>query len=56
MHKRYIVTVWHGELRSLFYVVDTEAPCDERPAICSTWHDRAGAEREAAEMNANPEK
>lgn len=45
---RFIVTATHGEACSLFHVVDTDAPEEERPAIEATFFDRATALDEAA--------
>jgi hypothetical protein len=30
---RYKVTTWHGEIGTVFYVVDTAAPEEEQPAV-----------------------
>ncbi|MEK6371205.1 MAG: hypothetical protein AABO58_00780 [Acidobacteriota bacterium] len=27
------IVIWHGEARSLFYVVDADAPDEEQPAV-----------------------
>jgi hypothetical protein len=43
---RYKVTVWHGESRTLFYVVDTQ----EQFSTVS-YRDRESAERKANELN-----
>ena len=48
---RYTVTVWHGEGRSTFSVVDTGAPEAEQPAILSTHATRAEADEYAANRN-----
>ena len=48
---RYTVTVWHGEWRSTFSVVDTGAPEAEQPAILSTHATRAEADDSAARRN-----
>lgn len=42
--KRLTITVWHGEARSLFYVVDADAPHDEQPAVVVSCHSREEAE------------
>ena len=42
----YMVAVWHGEGRTVFYVVDSRQPESEQPAVvCSfnTAHDGQGA-------------
>ena len=44
---RFIVTAWHGEGRSIFYVVDTQAREDEQPSIVASPIDRGVAERVA---------
>jgi hypothetical protein len=47
---RYVVITWHGEHRSLFYVVDSEAPEDEGPAVLASYTERAAAEGHCAEL------
>lgn len=47
----YKVTVWHGEHGSLFYVVDTQAPESEQPAVKVVCGTRASAEKVAAFHN-----
>jgi len=27
------IVIWHGEARSLFYIVDADAPEEEQPAV-----------------------
>jgi hypothetical protein len=49
---RYHVVPWHGEGRSLFYVVDGHAPEDEQPAILGTFTRREWAESTAVDLNA----
>lgn len=41
---RYSIVIWHGEARSLFYVVDADAPEDEQPAVIATAHSYEEAE------------
>lgn len=41
---RYVVSVWHGEGRSIFAVVDTFAPESEQPAVVSTHATREAAD------------
>lgn len=36
----YIVTAWHGEGDSTFYVVDQTQPDDLQPAIVRSWNTR----------------
>lgn len=38
---RYKVTTWHGEGDSLYYIVDTEAPEGEQPAVVACYSGRA---------------
>lgn len=49
---RYRITAWHGEGRSVFYVVDAYAPFQERPALVASYIIRENAEHEAARLNA----
>jgi hypothetical protein len=52
MNDQFKIITWHGESRSLFYVVDAWASTDEQPYVVRTFHDRADAARwiEALEM------
>ena len=52
---RYVVITWHGEHRSLFYVVDTQAPEEEQPAVVASFESRDAAERHCAELAARVE-
>ena len=38
------IVPWHGETKSLFYVVDVDMPDAEQPAIVACFEDRAEAE------------
>jgi hypothetical protein len=49
---RYKVSTWHGEDTSLFYVVDTVAPCGEQPAIVATFHTLNAARAYVARLTA----
>jgi protease II len=40
MRERYIVTVWHSENYTTFYVVDTSQPEREQPCIIHAWSDQ----------------
>jgi hypothetical protein len=48
---RFIVTAWHGESRSIFYVVDTRAHEDDQPCIVASPIDRGIADRVADSYN-----
>jgi hypothetical protein len=48
---RFIVTAWHGESRSIFYVVDTQAHEDEQPCIVASPIDCGIADRVADSYN-----
>ena len=50
--ERYIVTAWHGESRSLFYVCDSSAPDGEQPAIVRSFRKRSDADSFANYKNA----
>lgn len=43
------IVIWHGEARSLFYIVDAEAPEEEQPAV---EHTAYAYEEAAAVINA----
>lgn len=50
--ERFQIVVWHGEHKTLFYVVDTEAVHEpswpyNQQCIIETWSTREGAERGA---------
>ena len=51
MDHRYRVTCWHGEARTLWYVVDTHAPEGEQPAVVWTFHSPTLAHAEADLLN-----
>ena len=48
---RFIVTVWPGESKSLFYVVDTEEDEEEQPYIVATFDSREEAREYAYKLN-----
>lgn len=48
---RFIVTTWHGEGRSLHYLVDTGQPEEEQPAVMDTFDRRSDAEHWASMFN-----
>ncbi len=48
---RFKVVVWHGEHRTLFYVVDTAAHQDDQPAVVVTYHSRREADEAARCFN-----
>jgi hypothetical protein len=41
---RPVIVVWHGEHRTLFYVVDASAPEGEQPCVLRTYTNRPDAE------------
>lgn len=51
MMDRYIVAVWHGEHRSVFYIIDTIAPSNEQPAVILTLPTKTGADEVCAAFN-----
>ena len=50
-HNRFIVTVWHGERRTLFYVVNMQTAEENQPDIVATFHSREQAEEHAYKLN-----
>jgi hypothetical protein len=48
---RFIVSPWHGEGRSVFYVVDSTAPEDSQPHVVADYPDRESADRHATALN-----
>lgn len=48
---RYKVTAWHGESGSIFYVVDSQAPEQDQPAILFSYRNRHTAAGHAAALN-----
>ena len=53
--RRFRVVTWHGEGRSVWYVVDTAAPASEQPAVIVSYTDRSAAELHAARLNSGKE-
>lgn len=51
-HARYIITLWHGECTTLYYIVDTQAHDDEQPCVVESFTQRSIAESECAKYNA----
>ena len=49
---RYRIEIQHGEHRSLWYIIDTEAPDDEQPAVVRTCFSLGHAEDVAGTLNA----
>lgn len=49
-HNRFIATVWHGESKSLFYVVDAEATEENQPYIVATFDSREEADELVNEL------
>lgn len=39
-----MIVVWHGEVRSLYYVVNQRAPEPEQPAVLASFWSRREAE------------
>jgi len=40
---RYSIVTWHGEAKTLFYVVDNDAPDEVQPCVASCHHSRVEA-------------
>ncbi len=49
---RYIVTVWHGEAATHYYVVDALAPEGEQPAVIDTHASIEAAREHIAALDA----
>lgn len=52
---RYHTTVYHGPAgASVWYVIDSQAPCNTPPRVCASFETEAEAEADAAERNITP--
>lgn len=51
MDNRYTVSAWHGESRSVFHVLDKQAPEEAQPLAIVTLHDIDKAREVAATLN-----
>ncbi|HEV7766389.1 MAG TPA: hypothetical protein VGQ76_15400 [Thermoanaerobaculia bacterium] len=52
---RYPIVIFHGEGRSLFYIVDAEAPDKQQPAVVDTAHTHEEAVTIQGERELPPE-
>lgn len=34
---RYVITIWHGEGSTVYYVIDTWASEQDQPAVVASW-------------------
>ena len=48
---RYQITSWHGKGQSVFYVVDTDKPRNQLPAVVASYMTHTAAKDAAASLN-----
>ena len=51
MEDRFKIVTWHGESRSLWYVVDAGAPYEDQPAVMDTHYTLESALKSLAAWN-----